>query len=145
MTMTTRMTPIDVLDLGDDACFDETGRMVVVVIADEANGRRTSESIVVQSYDDPMTLALDGSGDVYFDYFATENDFKNGREVDMILPGNRWVSFALPAQPFVHVPGIGVRSRARNGEKGDLHVRVVQLHSARRAQLHSDHQFSEKR
>ena len=85
---------------------------------------------IVQGIDDALTIAMDGSGDVHFTYKATYQDMLMGRMVDMLLPGERWVSFEIIASSFPNDftfrnLGLSVIDDDGNVTKGDLHVHVI--------------------
>ena len=111
------MTPEDILLLGDCVVASGDGRIVTL------DGGVLD---VEQAYDQPLTLALDGSGDVYFDYLAGTAEFEQGRKIDLVLPGDRWVSLELPSDAVATRPGLCIFS-TRDWKHGDLHVRALLL------------------
>lgn len=74
-----------------------------------------------QDENSPLTIDLI-TGDVFMTYLATFKDFINGKRVEMLLPGDRYVIFDIPRDKTVHYSRKGV---SINGNlPGDLYIFV---------------------
>lgn len=107
----------EILYMKDAVLFDLDGNLVTVL------ERRPLE--LNQDPDQPLTISIDGSGDVYFDYLATPKEMmSDSKLVDLILPGDRRISLDLPRRLHATFRGQGIFSEKIN-RRGDLHARVL--------------------
>ena len=76
----------------------------------------------------PFTLSDDGSGDVHMDFLASLDALMFGTSVDMILPGERYVTFDVKpdfATRCVAIAGMGFAHRGGGMPRGDLYIHVL--------------------
>jgi hypothetical protein len=84
-----------------------------------------SKVILVQSEGDPLTIGQDG--DIFFDYHASLTEMVFGNKVDLVLPGNRFISFEISpefgSRSSHRFPGMGLC--LESGLVADLFVQVT--------------------
>ena len=98
---------------------------------DFLNGRMDSTDFpiteIVQGPDSDLSISVE-DGDVFFDFHASLKDMSCGRLVDMILPGDRYVSFEIKdsfqSRAPIRFPGMGIRPTP-DAPPGDLYVQPV--------------------